>query len=89
MDEDVKRAWLLVAAHDLHPGDKHPTKRGWVLAKDLGPRGEPVFYREAGHAKRMQFLAECRQWAPIWLLLVGGVALWYGVIEPLWRRLGL
>lgn len=87
MDSDVRSAWLLVAAHDLHPGDPHPTKRGWVLAEDLGPRGEPVFYREAGHAKRMAFWADVKAYGP-WMLGLGvAIYVWFEAIVPWWQRL--
>jgi hypothetical protein len=45
MDSEVRTAWLFVAAHDLHPGAEHPTRKGWFLQYQVGPRGEPMWYR--------------------------------------------
>lgn len=45
LDQDVAEAWAFVAIHEVAVGDEHPTRKGWFLVEELGPRGEPMWYR--------------------------------------------
>lgn len=45
MDWDVKEAWVFVHLHRVAVGDEHPTRKGWFLKEEIGPRCEPLWYR--------------------------------------------
>lgn len=45
LDQDVAEAWAFVALHEVWIGDEHPTRKGWFLVEEPGPRGEPMWYR--------------------------------------------
>lgn len=70
MPDHAKEAWRIVAAYDLHPGDKHPHRRGWVLREDLGLYGEPVFERTELHRNRMQVAWGCSAFVALWLVVI-------------------
>lgn len=44
-DPEVRQAWELIALWNLHPGDEHPTKKGWILQREIGPFGEPMWFK--------------------------------------------
>lgn len=59
-DPEVRQAWELIALWNLHPGDQHPTKKGWILQRKIGPAGEPMWLKEN----------------PPWRVWIGRIALW-------------
>jgi hypothetical protein len=64
-DPEVRQAWEMVALWDLHPGDEHPTRKGWILQKEIGPNGEPMWFkahppwRQAIRPAVLGFVAGC------------------------------
>lgn len=70
-DDEVRNAWGLIGLYKLKPGDEHPTRKGWFLTDQLGPRQEPLWYKppsKLGVIIRRAAMA-------LYVLMIGGAVL--------------
>jgi len=72
LDQDVAEAWAFVALHGVWVGDEHPTRKGWFLVEEPGPRGEPMWYRPPSRFSRaIRFVGQAAGLVLIGMVIAG------------------